>query len=883
MLYTLFRQVMLVSLSSSTVILLTMLLMSLWGKRYKAGTRYLVWTLVLLRLCIPTDNLLPTLWTVEMPFVRSETSPAISVPTEPETMAEGVANGYALWTETVETPVETSLPETMAMEPVSTLPETMVREPSVTVSEPTLLMETDGAVVEKEPMLSEMPIEENAVTISLSWETVLPLLWFGGAVVLFAWQIWAYNRQIASLYRTARLPDGTDCRVYSEVCRTLGIRKSPRLVRSPLAGSPMMYGFFRPTVVLPDMNLTPDALRGILTHELTHYKRGDVWRKFFTLTARSLHWFNPLVYAASLRFMNDMEMACDETVLQDLDETKRREYGEMMLDMIRRCHTRQETLTTGFNPRKQAVLARFRNIMDTGKKKNARLLPALTAAACLLTGTVAAVPPTEGEGVGIKSAVRFEDEREKDRGTIHTSTTSTTNVVYTGKVIDYEDPTGAWEGWYHAELPHVTGETEWNESILADFYSRYTYDKETLAAGEVPKWHFQIGYETIKWQDTVTIVVRTRSLTDSYNMETEESTLVDDNRISHRIYHYNTKTKEFLDTDAFLALYTNGKWTKDALIEEANTYGYCRNDWGNPRHVDSLIGVIPSHQGNGQFDVCFSFTWSDLYTVNQHHNNLLVRVLDYQAYETKGTTGTDKNGETIQITAGEVLSPLMFRPSTDSRYTLAVYHQTSSQAEVQEYLESTTRPGVVWKDTYRGPQGIYTLDETLSPHTVDPTLTFVEKDGQLVLEVSFSGTNTPTTSIVCPCSYDYTWTQTEEAVFTAYGDLPVIITQGSIKGALQDWSVHGLDIVLDMYRDGEVPEGWEAWPAGVAIPEEAPVGAFWEYLKRLEYREKDSVWDAVVPVSEKVAMKLTIERRWIQKNMVIRVADVAFIDVTDIQ
>ncbi len=55
----------------------------------------------------------------------------------------------------------------------------------------------------------------------------------------------------------------------------------------------------------------------ILRHELSHIKRGDVWK---TLSARLLilpQWFNPLAWLALRRFDASIEMACDEYVLNN--------------------------------------------------------------------------------------------------------------------------------------------------------------------------------------------------------------------------------------------------------------------------------------------------------------------------------------------------------------------------------------------------------------------------------------------------------------------------------------------------------------------------------------------------------------------------------------
>ena len=133
----------------------------------------------------------------------------------------------------------------------------------------------------------------------------------------------------------------------------------------------MLYGFFRPRVVLPESvsQLPVQSLTGILTHELTHYKRGDLWVKLSAVLATALYWWNPLVHIASARLSGKCELACDECMLAGLDEDSRREYGNVMLGIIKSCKRFGGTLTTHFNPRRNAVKERFVNIMDMTKKR----------------------------------------------------------------------------------------------------------------------------------------------------------------------------------------------------------------------------------------------------------------------------------------------------------------------------------------------------------------------------------------------------------------------------------------------------------------------------------------------------------------------------------
>ena len=85
-----------------------------------------------------------------------------------------------------------------------------------------------------------------------------------------------------------------------------------------------------------------------------------------------------------------MELSCDESVLTGCDENTRAAYGEVMLDIIKRCRRNRGALTTHFNPRKNAVKARFTNILYGSGKKRGLWLIAICLVLCLIAGAIVA-------------------------------------------------------------------------------------------------------------------------------------------------------------------------------------------------------------------------------------------------------------------------------------------------------------------------------------------------------------------------------------------------------------------------------------------------------------------------------------------------------------
>lgn len=64
----------------------------------------------------------------------------------------------------------------------------------------------------------------------------------------------------------------------------------------------------------------------MLTHELIHYKRKDLYFNLLTISALLIHWFNPLVWILVNKIKNCREYACDAGVLEFLGEEENVDY-----------------------------------------------------------------------------------------------------------------------------------------------------------------------------------------------------------------------------------------------------------------------------------------------------------------------------------------------------------------------------------------------------------------------------------------------------------------------------------------------------------------------------------------------------------------------------
>ncbi|MCI8453871.1 MAG: hypothetical protein HFE84_04570 [Lachnospiraceae bacterium] len=97
---------------------------------------------------------------------------------------------------------------------------------------------------------------------------------------------------------------------------------------------PMVMGIRKPKAYLPSFLAKEENGRErewVLAHEQSHIRRYDPFMKLVAFAALALHWFNPLVWAAFFLYGQDVEMACDESVLERFGEERCKSYSEALL------------------------------------------------------------------------------------------------------------------------------------------------------------------------------------------------------------------------------------------------------------------------------------------------------------------------------------------------------------------------------------------------------------------------------------------------------------------------------------------------------------------------------------------------------------------------
>ena len=249
-------------------------------------------------------------------------------------------------------------------------------------SEPAFLPVSPAGV----DMLSPQPLSNARI----GWGTVIEwaaLLWLWVAVGLVLWNVWRLLRYRRLIEPVSNRANSRLQQIAAEEARLAGIDSEVRLLASPLAQSPMLVGFFHPTILLPSEQVPDSDARFILAHELTHFRRKDLWKKLLVLMVRCIHWFNPIVYLLNRDFSRWLETSCDEYVVSSLDRDQRKEYGRLLIDYAPASRYAGPKLYVSFASCRYKLKRRISTMLNSNKKS--RSLLGLVLAIALIVGCLA--------------------------------------------------------------------------------------------------------------------------------------------------------------------------------------------------------------------------------------------------------------------------------------------------------------------------------------------------------------------------------------------------------------------------------------------------------------------------------------------------------------
>lgn len=164
--------------------------------------------------------------------------------------------------------------------------------------------------------------------------SLLPLIWLIGMLFVSAYFVILYARSRRIFRESLPLKNYEATLILEQlhIHRKVAIRTLDKIT------SPLTYGILKPVILLPRKLISENTeqqelLQCILLHEGIHIKRYDALLKLILAATLAIHWFNPFVWLLYSFANRDIELCCDETVIAQIGEKKKRFYASALLYM----------------------------------------------------------------------------------------------------------------------------------------------------------------------------------------------------------------------------------------------------------------------------------------------------------------------------------------------------------------------------------------------------------------------------------------------------------------------------------------------------------------------------------------------------------------------
>ncbi len=194
--------------------------------------------------------------------------------------------------------------------------------------------------------------------------------------------------------------------IYSAVKLNIQLKKSEKryidreylIVESSGIDTPFLWGA-PPKIYLPT-DMEAEEQKYIIEHEKYHRKRKDYLIKIIIYAITILHWFNPLVWLSYNLCCKDMEISCDEIVLDGADLSVRKKYAHSLLKYAAKQNRYVITPLTFGEP---SVRSRIKNVLKYKKRGIVISVIAVLVTIFIAVGLFARSKEIQNEAASIES------------------------------------------------------------------------------------------------------------------------------------------------------------------------------------------------------------------------------------------------------------------------------------------------------------------------------------------------------------------------------------------------------------------------------------------------------------------------------------------------
>jgi beta-lactamase regulating signal transducer with metallopeptidase domain len=234
---------------------------------------------------------------------------------------------------------------TLALATLLVLPFTKLAAPRWTIGLPVKTVQTVLPPVAAPVDVMAVTARETAAPVSgpahsrslPSWQTLLMLAWMAGVVAVLSYRMVGSWR----LQRLRLQSEPVTDEQFPSLVAECGLENRVELRRSSHCRVPLVWGLWRPVVVLPDAALAwpQERLTATLRHEFGHILRQDCLTLLLAQVVCALYWMNPLVWLATRQLRMAQEQACDDLVLRS--GASAADYAELLVQTVRSLNSQR--------------------------------------------------------------------------------------------------------------------------------------------------------------------------------------------------------------------------------------------------------------------------------------------------------------------------------------------------------------------------------------------------------------------------------------------------------------------------------------------------------------------------------------------------------------
>lgn len=222
---------------------------------------------------------------------------------------------------------------------------------------------------------------------SIDYRGLIRMAWLLGMAGVSGWWLLGFVRV------TGMVASSTEHSTYAGVAvRTCSGLKMPAVAAGPV-------------ILLPEAaaEWPAERLEMVLTHELAHVRRRDLWWRLAGTLACCLYWFHPLAWWAAAQQRKESEMACDDLVLMGSSSER---YAESLVAVAREASGHRTPAAVMAMAKPRELEGRLMAVLDGSRRRVA--VSGWRAAGALFMGLLLVSPLVAWQtaGVQMKGSVR---------------------------------------------------------------------------------------------------------------------------------------------------------------------------------------------------------------------------------------------------------------------------------------------------------------------------------------------------------------------------------------------------------------------------------------------------------------------------------------------